>query len=180
MGGQSQIRQSRYQPARKADAAINIIAILAVLLIGQTVTDPGFEQPAQGQGRFSYAPTGSAWTFGPQAGLSGNATGFTGGNPAAPQGAQVAFLQGRPSISQAVPGWKAGSYQLTFQAAQRANLVSRQDFQIMVDDVVIGTFLPDSTVYGLYITPAFDVGEGAHKVTFQGINSTNTETGVYR
>ena len=55
------------------------------------------------------------------AGISGNNSGFTSGNPPAPQGSQVAFLQGTGSFSQTVAGWAAGSYVITFDAAQRGN-----------------------------------------------------------
>ena len=74
-----------------------------------------------GAGQFRYRPTGSPWTFTGGAGISANGSGFTAGNPPAPQGSQVAFLQGTGSFSQAVAGWAAGSYRLTFYAAQRGN-----------------------------------------------------------
>ena len=74
-----------------------------------------------GSGNFQYRPTGSPWTFSGGAGISGNNSGFTSGNPPAPQGVQVAFLQSTGSFSQIVTGWAAGSYMLTFSAAQRGN-----------------------------------------------------------
>ena len=77
-----------------------------------SIGDPGFEQVAVGAGHFQYRPTGSPWTFSGGAGISGNNSGFTAGNPPAPQGAQVAFLQKTGSFSQAVTGWAAGSYVL--------------------------------------------------------------------
>ena len=66
--------------------------------------DPGFEDPLQGTGTsaYQYRPTGSAWTFSGTAGVAGNGSGFTAGNPDAPQGSQVAFLQKTGSISQVV------------------------------------------------------------------------------
>ena len=48
------------------------------------------------------------------------ARGFTGYNPASPEGQQVAFLQMGSWFSQVVSGWTAGAYVLNFQAAQRA------------------------------------------------------------
>ena len=70
----------------------------------------------------STTPSGSAWTFSGSSGISGNNSGFTAGNPSAPQGSQVAFLQGTGSFSQTVSGWAAGSYVITFDAAQRDNI----------------------------------------------------------
>ena len=65
-------------------------------------------------GQFLYHPAGSAWSFAGGSGISGNGSGFTSGNPAAPQGSQVAFLQATGSFSQAVAGWAAGYYIVTF------------------------------------------------------------------
>src|SRR5208282_4036207 len=75
-----------------------------------SIGDPGFEQVVVGAGQFQYDPTGSPWAF----------TG-TSGIPPAPQGSQVAFLQETGSFTQSVTGWTAGSYVLTFDAAQREN-----------------------------------------------------------
>src|SRR5262249_56281001 len=80
----------------------------------------GFESPDVGTGSFgafAYDPAGSAWTFDEGAGVAGNGSGFTDGNPDAPEGTQVAFLQGAGSFSQAV-NLAARTHQLTLQAAQ--------------------------------------------------------------
>jgi hypothetical protein len=96
--------------------------------------DQGFERPFAGPagafGSFVYDPTGSAWTFAGPSGVSANGSGFTAGNPPTPQGSQVAFLQETGSFSQSVAGWAAGSYVITFDAAQRRNhQASHQDFK---------------------------------------------------
>src|SRR5207342_750210 len=117
------------------------------------IADAGLEQVWVGAGQFRYRPTGSPWTFAGPAGISGNGSGFTSGNPPAPQGAQVAFLQGTGSMTQAVSGWAAGTYVLRFKAAQRGNgAPSRQDFRVLVDGVVVGTFTPSGTTYRDYAT----------------------------
>ena len=54
---------------------------------------PVVEQVVVGASTFKYDPTGSPWAFTGGAGVSGNKSGFTSGNPPAPQGVQVAFLQ---------------------------------------------------------------------------------------
>ena len=64
-----------------------------------TIGDTGFEQVQVGGDRFQYRPTGSPWTFAGTAGLSGYYSGFTSGNPAAPEGVQVAILQNTGSAS---------------------------------------------------------------------------------
>jgi hypothetical protein len=54
----------------------------------------GFEVPNLGGG-FQYAPAGASWVFTAAAGISGNGSGFTSGNPPAPEGLQVALLHER-------------------------------------------------------------------------------------
>src|SRR6185436_6156614 len=77
--------------------------------------DTGFEAPAVGAGgaAYQYRPAGSAWAFVGEAGVSGNGSGFTSGNPAAPQGGQVAFVQRVGTLSQAVT-LAAGTYAVSF------------------------------------------------------------------
>src|SRR5262249_52982017 len=97
--------------------------------------DSGFEAPPVGAGPFSsfpYDPTGTPWSYSGSAGVAGNGSGFTVGNPNAPEGTQIGFLQMTGSFSQVVAGLAAGSYQLTFDAAQRGNWqASHQDFQVL-------------------------------------------------
>ena len=101
--------------------------------------------------------------------MEGNGSAFTG-SLAAPQGTQAAFVQGTGSISQAVTA-TAGSYAITFQASQRANYGTQQeDFNVLVDGVVVGTFKPGSG-YATYTTTSFVLAAGAHTVAFQGVDS---------
>ncbi len=131
--------------------------------------DPGFEKPALGAGVFQYDQPGSPWTFTASAGLSGNGSAFTGSNPGAPQGSQVAFLQGAGSVSQNV-NFPAGVYAISFVAAQRASSqASAQTFQVLVDGIAVGTFNNlASTSYTPLTTSNFTVTAGSHLLTFQG------------
>jgi hypothetical protein len=134
--------------------------------------DAGFETPGQGSGpgAYTYAPTGSPWTFTAGAGLSGNGSAFTAGNPNAPEGNQVAFLQGYGAVSQSV-NFTAGSYILTFDAAQRANWqASAQTINILVDGAVVGNVTPSGTTYGSYGSNRFTVTAGMHTIAFVGLN----------
>jgi hypothetical protein len=143
-----------------------------------SLSDAGFEAPALGNG-FQYRPVGTPWTFAGSAGLSDNGSGFTAGNPNAPEGAQVAFLQQTGSVSQTVAGLAAGTYQLSFQAAQRGNFqASRQDFRVLVDGVAEGTFTPSGTSYS-NLTAAFTVGAGSHTITFQGLDSAGGDNTAF-
>jgi hypothetical protein len=135
-----------------------------------TFIDSGFELPLQTPGGFTYAPSGSKWTFAGSSGLSTNGSGFTGGNPNTPQGSQVAFIQSLGSFSQAVT-LTAGSYAIAFSAAQRANFVSGETFQILVDGVSVSGFNNfNSTGYTTLTTSSFTVTAGSHTITFQGTN----------
>ena len=86
-----------------------------------TIADPGFEQEQVGAGIFLYGPTGSAWNFSGGSGIASNNSQITSGNSPAPQGSQVAFLPGTGAITQTIAGWIAGTYEVTFEAAQCVN-----------------------------------------------------------
>ena len=146
-----------------------------------SIGDPGFEQVVVGAGQFQYGPTGSPWGFTGSSGISGNNSGFTSGNPNAPQGAQVAILQQTGSFSQTVTGLAAGSYVLTFEAAHRGNNgVSKQDFEVLIDGRVVDTFTPSSTSYQSYSTVAFPVaGTGTHTIKFQGLDSAGGDNTAF-
>jgi hypothetical protein len=145
-----------------------------------SIGDPGFEQVVVGSGQFQYDPTGSPWAFSGGSGISGNNSGFTAGNPPAPQGVQVAFLQGVGSFSQSVAGWAAGSYVITFDAAQRGNFqASKQNFEVLVDGVVVRTFTPSSKAYQGYLTAAFTVAAGSHTITFKGLDSAGGDNTAF-
>ena len=156
------------------------VAPASIALIG----DQGFERPFAGSpgayGSFVYDPTGTAWTFAGNAGVSANGSGFTAGNLPTPQGAQVAFLQETGSFSQSVAGWAAGSYVITFDAAQRRNYqASHQDFKVLVDGAVVGAFTPSGTAYQGYITAAFTVAAGVHTIAFQGLDTAGGDNTAF-
>jgi hypothetical protein len=135
------------------------------------VKDPNFQSPGVGVGTNAIQgnPIGSPWTFSGSAGLTGNGSAFTVGNPSAPVGTQVAFIQNSGQISQAF-GLAAGRYTLSFSAAQRQNFQSSsQTIEVLLDGNVIGQFTPSSTNYTTQTTAAFIVGTtGAHTLTFVG------------
>jgi hypothetical protein len=132
------------------------------------VGDFGFETPAVGSvsGAYTYRPTASPWTFTGQSGVSGKGA-FTGGNPAAPEGTQVAFLQGTGNFSQSVY-FPAGTYTLSFEAAQRVG--NTQTFQVLVGSTVVGMFTPSGTSYQSITTNSFPVAAGYQTLSFVGLN----------
>ena len=99
--------------------------------------------------------------------------------PPAPQGVQVAFLQETGSFTQTVAGWAAGSYVLTFYAAQRGNFrASQQNFNVLIDGNVVGTFTPSGTSYQSYSTAVFTVTAGSHD-HFQGLDSAGGDNTAF-
>ncbi len=135
--------------------------------VAPSVANAGFETPALGNS-FKYDPTGTGWTFMGNAGEAGNHSGFTNGNPNAPQGTQVAFVQGTGSFSQTIAGWTPGTYQISFQAAQRVN--NHQNFYVLVDGASLGNFTPAGSSYANFTTGTFTVFAGTHTISFQGVD----------
>jgi hypothetical protein len=131
---------------------------------------------------FAYGPTGTAWSYLADAGdgVSGNGSLFTF-SQVAPEGNQVGLLQGTgPSVSQAISGWRAGElYTLTLSAANRtfgcAVLTTGpgcgpQNFEVLLDGVVISTFMAGSGTYTDMSTASFTASAGSHTLTIQGLN----------
>src|SRR5262249_44312401 len=69
------------------------------LSVGNGAVDGGFESPVVGNS-FQYDPNGTPWTYTGSAGVAGNGSAFTAGNPPAPNGTQVGFIQGSGVIIQ--------------------------------------------------------------------------------
>lgn len=148
----------------------------------QTIGNPGFETPTVGgssYGAFAYNPAGASWTFSGDSGVTGNGSGFTGSNPNAPEGTQVALLQDVGSISQSITDFSGGSYTFQFQSAQRGSGSGNpgsdlQNFQVLVDGTALYSpagLTPAGTSYQLYTTGPVDLSAGTHTLTFQGLNT---------
>src|SRR5271157_1346735 len=94
-------RHSR--PRRLAIESLESRKLLtAATLTLNSISDGSFEAPALAAKTYQIAPASSPWQFSGTAGVSGNASGFTVGNPNAPNGAQVAFLKNTASIAEIV------------------------------------------------------------------------------
>ena len=150
-------------------ALIDLVSIVAAQ--ANQPVDPGFESPNVGAGAaaYQYDATGSAWTFNGFAGLAGNASAFTIGNPVAPQGGQVAFIQMTGSASQVVM-LTGGVYSISLDAAQRAIGSSNQTIEVLVDGLAVSTITPSSINYALYTTTNFTVTAGTHTIEILGLD----------
>jgi hypothetical protein len=150
------------------------------LLTGNPLADAGFEAPVVGSGSFKYNPVGAPWSFQHSAGLTGNHSAFTGGNPSAPEGTQVAFLQAMGSVSQTI-ALPAGTFNISLSAAQRGNVqASAQTFQILIDGNVVATFNSLTGIsYSILISPSFTVSRGRHILTIQGTDLNGGDNTVF-
>jgi uncharacterized protein YkwD len=145
------------------------------------LSDPTFQTPAQGSGFYAFTPDplGSPWFFTGTAGLSGNVSAFTSGNPDAPQGIQVAYLQQLGAISQAVMV-SAGTYVVSLAAAQRGNQNHGvQNFQVLIDSQVLGTFTPTGSAYATYTTIPITLTAGRHVLTLAGVDSSGGDNTAF-
>lgn len=157
-----------------ASPAVSAAAIMTIL-----VPNAGFENPVIAS--YLYNPTGASWTFNEGSGLSRNLSAFTFANPAAPEGFQVAFLQGGgASISTQLEGLTPGAeYRLTFSAAQRAGYIG-QTWNASIDGSVIGSFAPlgTETRYVNYAA-TFTASSENSLLSFTGTNLNGGDNTVF-
>jgi hypothetical protein len=73
------------------------------------------------------------------------------------------------SFSQSI-NFSAGTYSLTFQAAQRG-VRGGETFNVLVDGQVVGSFTPDDTSYSTVTTDDFTLSAGSHTIEFLGVGS---------
>lgn len=138
------------------------------------VFDRSFETPSTGS--YIYNPSGGTWQFSTESGVATNNSLFTDGNPAAPGGSQVTFVQRLGSISQTLTRLVPGiTYEIIYQAAQRAtgaswNLMG-QTWDVLIDGVPLASFAPEqsATSYVEYSTQFIATAE-SHVLTFAGTN----------
>ncbi len=145
------MRLGRYLTLPRVGALLALgIGVLAAPrpAAAQTVVNNSFEVPFVGPGAFSYTPVAPGWTFDAGSGISGNGSAFTSGNPPAPSGSQVAFIQSTGSIQQAITGTQGGNnYRVSFFVAQRANVPGPQTLRVLADGNLVGTVAAGTTSY---------------------------------
>jgi fibronectin type 3 domain-containing protein len=142
------------------------------------LTNVSFETPALSAGGYQYNPTGGTWIFASNAGIANNSSAFN--NPTAPDGVQVAFLQGQAgtngTITQSAT-FTAGSHTLSFQACQRdAGGVNTQTIRVLIDGTLVSTISPTTASFAVYTTTSFTTTAGAHAIQFAGGSTTNDQT----
>jgi hypothetical protein len=164
------------------DNTVFLDAVSVAQVTAPVLGDYGFEGVPVGNG-YAVNPSGSAWTFsgvaGNGSGVSGNNSPFTSGNPNAPQGTQVGYIEAMGSITQSVTGFSAGNYTISLDAAQRGNFGGIEDFEVLVDGNVVGHFTPASSTYESDTTSIFTVSAGTHVIQLLGIDTATGDNTVF-
>jgi hypothetical protein len=145
------------------------------------VNDGSFETPYVGTGYWAFNQTGvagSPWTFTALNwnGSTPNCSGIAGSgsaydHPSAPDGGQVAFVQGVGTMWQDILFPKSGDYSVSFLSAYRewhTGSTALNPILVQVDGVTVGTITPQTSSFQAYQTSAFSVTAGIHRVSFTG------------
>jgi len=140
-----------------------------------------FETPtALGPNGFTYGPGGAHWDFTGGGGIARNGSDFS--NPPAPDGTQVAFLQGSGIIFDVFGTFEAGRlYQLTFYDAARPGF-GGNTYQVTLGGQTLTfggntTRTSTSTSWSSITSDVFTVTfDGPQVLTFTGLNSTEDVT----
>ena len=134
------------------------------------LTDANFQAPAQSSGGYQYiSGAANSWTFDPYSGVQANGSAW--GAPSAREGGtQTAFLQGSgASVSQSVT-FPAGTYNISFYAAQRTISGGAQGIAVYYDSTLVGSWsagtIPDS--FTVLTTSNFAATAGTHTITIEG------------
>jgi hypothetical protein len=96
----------------------------------------------------------------------------------APDSTQAAFIQGTGTIAQTL-NLRAGSYTLSFQAAQRSCCVSpyAQPIKVGVDGVQIGSLVsPQNASFAVFSIPFTVSTTGPHTIEFAGTDPIDNTT----
>ncbi|MCP3164213.1 G8 domain-containing protein [Myxococcus qinghaiensis] len=132
----------------------------------------GFESPAiPTSPGFVYAPTGGPWSLSAGAGLARNGSAFTVANPAAPEGAQVLFLQGPATATTAVTIPRTGHYRFRLRAALRANDPTQppaKDVRVTINGTEVGHFRLGSIQYTEHVSTVLALNAGPVTVSVVG------------
>ena len=142
-------------------AFIDDVRLTAATAFASTQIAGSFEEWQIGAQNYHYNPGAQPWAFTAGSGLTANGSAF--GSPAAPQGAQAAFVQNSGYMSHT---WldAGNTYQLTFSAAGRIGY-GVPTLTASVDGVSIGSWTLNNTGYATFSAP-LTIASGPHTVRF--------------
>ncbi|OJW27600.1 MAG: hypothetical protein BGO49_25350 [Planctomycetales bacterium 71-10] len=136
--------------------------------------DTGFEDADLPPGGISGGPSPAYpspnWGFTPNAGVAATDSAFFTGAavPAGVQGTQVLYLLGSGAASQSVY-LAAGTYTVSFKAAQRQNLADQQQVvQLKIGTIVVATFKPSGSAFQDFAASFTLQSSGVYSLVFAG------------
>lgn len=142
------------------------------------VAGGGFEAPEIGAG-YAYRPTGSPAAFAGNSGVAGNGSAW--GFAAAPEGDQVAFLQGGEvpaSIALTVAGLTPGaSYKVGLRISARPGY-SGIPVTLSLNGAALGTFSPPTTSFIAATSAAFTAAASSGTLIFTASGSPYQASGI--
>ena len=156
-----------------------VIALAPLAASAGIIGDPSFETVSVG-GSYAYRPSGSAWKFASDSGLTAQNVFFAG---PAPDGTQAAFIQsaasGQGNITQTLTGLTQGdTYTFSFYAAQRSGGYAADPIDVSFAEQDLGTFTPTSLSFALFTTQSFVATERSGQLSFLGAPSQGDNDSV--
>ena len=162
---------------------------ITVLGTAPVFANPSFEQPVVGPGNYVSNPAGSSWLWDPvsptgQSGISGNNSLFTGAQTA-PNGVQVAFIQGEKRAEQTIQ-FNGATVRLKFRCTQRTTNGSTLKLRVWADGIQIGQLLTppappvgSPAAYGFCLSDWFTRTAQPHQVILKGYNPDGQDNTVF-
>ncbi|MDT3316251.1 chitobiase/beta-hexosaminidase C-terminal domain-containing protein [Microbacterium sp. KSW4-11] len=142
-----------------------------------TIFNAGFESPATGG--TANGPMVNGWTFSARAGIQHNNSVF---NPAedAPEGERTAYLKTDSGLGSRIDQtvvFPQGTFALTFYTANRADFGGLQEFDVFIDDELLGHYAPAGGSYEFHQTDAVTLDAGEHTISFVATTVDGDNTG---
>ena len=150
----------------------------------------GFELPSLSFGTYQANPSGSGFTWSPvdgagQSGITANHSAFNTWTNCpgtcyqdAPNGVQMAFLQGPKIISKQLL-FPFGTYKVRFKIAQRRQNATALVIKVKIDGVEIDSKTATSPSFEQWDSASFTVNAGNHTVTLEGYNPGGLDNSVF-
>ncbi|WP_067195342.1 chitobiase/beta-hexosaminidase C-terminal domain-containing protein [Microbacterium sp. XT11] len=142
-----------------------------------TIYNAGFESPATGG--TANGPMVNGWTFSARSGIQHNNSVFRPASPA-PQGERTAYLKTDSGLGSRIDQtvvFPEGRYALTFYGAVRTDFGGKQEWDVLIDDTVLGHYAPAGGTYEFYESDAIDLTAGEHTISFVATTTTGDNTG---
>lgn len=126
----------------------------------------GFESPETSG--TANGPMVNGWTFSARSGIQHNDSVFNPSSPA-PEGVRTLYLKTDSGLGSRIDQtvvFPEGRFALTFWAANRDDFGGLQEFDVYVDDTLLGHYAPQDGTYVQHTTDAVNLEQGEHTISF--------------